>query len=64
VTDKNRPDGANDDAYVIEDTGDSVEDIEHEMEVGAAKTKRIRQSNVNFTWLGFIGYIIKVTTFI
>jgi molecular chaperone GrpE len=35
VTDKNRPDGANDDAYVIEDTGDSVEDIEHEMEVAA-----------------------------
>jgi molecular chaperone GrpE len=35
VTDKNRPDGANDDAYVIEDTGDSVEDIEHEMEVTA-----------------------------
>jgi molecular chaperone GrpE len=35
VTDKNRPDGANDDAYVIEDTGDSVADIEHEMEVAA-----------------------------
>ena len=35
MTDKNRPDGANDDAYVIEDTGDSVEDIEHEMEVAA-----------------------------
>jgi len=35
VTDKNRPDGASDDAYVIEDTGDSVEDIEHEMEVAA-----------------------------
>jgi molecular chaperone GrpE len=35
VTDKNRPDGANDDAYVIEDTGDSLEDIEHEMEVAA-----------------------------
>ena len=36
MTDKNRPDGANDDAYVIEDTRDSVEDIEHEME-GAAQ---------------------------
>ncbi len=35
MTDKNRPDGASDDAYVIEDTGDSVEDIEHEMEVAA-----------------------------
>jgi len=32
VNDKN---GVNDDAYVIEDTGDSVADIEHEMEVAA-----------------------------
>jgi len=38
VNDKNRSadgNGANDDAYVIEDTGDSVADIEHEMEVAA-----------------------------
>lgn len=33
--DKNSGDGADDDAYVIEDTGDSVEDIEHEMEIAA-----------------------------
>ena len=32
MNDKN---GVNDDAYVIEDTGDSVADIEHEMEVAA-----------------------------
>jgi molecular chaperone GrpE len=32
VSDKN---SANDDAYIIEDTGDSVADIEHEMEVAA-----------------------------
>ncbi|HXH39165.1 MAG TPA: nucleotide exchange factor GrpE [Thermoanaerobaculia bacterium] len=38
MNDKNRSadgNGANDDAYVIEDTGDSVADIEHEMEVAA-----------------------------
>jgi molecular chaperone GrpE len=38
VNDKNNANGgagADDDAYVIEDTGDSVEDIEHEMEVAA-----------------------------
>lgn len=28
-------DGADDDSYVIEDTGESIEDIEHEMEVAA-----------------------------
>lgn len=33
--DKNSGDGADDDAYVIEDTGESVEDIEHEMEIAA-----------------------------
>jgi molecular chaperone GrpE len=36
VNDKNEHNGgANDDAYVIEDTGESVADIEHEMEVAA-----------------------------
>jgi len=38
VNDKNNTDGgetADDDTYVIEDTGESVEDIEHEMEVAA-----------------------------
>ncbi|MEA2163982.1 MAG: molecular chaperone GrpE [Thermoanaerobaculia bacterium] len=38
MNDKNNANGgagADDDAYVIEDTGDSVEDIEHEMEVAA-----------------------------
>lgn len=33
--DANGVDTADDDAYVIEDTGDTVEDIEHEMEVAA-----------------------------
>lgn len=33
--DKNSGDGADDDAYIIEDTGDSVADIEHEMEIAA-----------------------------
>jgi len=36
VTDKNGPnDQADDDSYVLEDTGASVEDIEHEMELAA-----------------------------
>ena len=30
-------DGADDDRYVIEDTGESIEDIEHEMEVAASE---------------------------
>ncbi|MGH9421416.1 MAG: nucleotide exchange factor GrpE, partial [Thermoanaerobaculia bacterium] len=32
---KNSGDAADDDAYVIEDTGESVADIEHEMEIAA-----------------------------
>jgi molecular chaperone GrpE len=37
VTDDNDPrgNGADDDSYVIEDTGDSIEEIEHEMELAA-----------------------------
>jgi molecular chaperone GrpE len=35
VNDKNTPNDEDDDRYVIEDTGDTVEDIEHEMEVAA-----------------------------
>lgn len=35
MTDKTRKGEGDDDAYVIEDTGESVEDIEHEMEVAA-----------------------------
>jgi len=35
VNDKNTPNDVDDDRYVIEDTGDTVEDIEHEMEVAA-----------------------------
>lgn len=35
MTDKNRPNGQDDDTYVLEDTGASVEDIEHEMEIAA-----------------------------
>lgn len=42
----NRPAGdpADDDAYVIEDTGESVEDIEHEMEVAAQEAAAGRAS--------------------
>jgi len=35
VNDKNNGNDVDDDRYVIEDTGDTVEDIEHEMEVAA-----------------------------
>jgi molecular chaperone GrpE len=35
VNDENTPSDVDDDRYVIEDTGDTVEDIEHEMEVAA-----------------------------
>jgi molecular chaperone GrpE len=36
VTDQNRPNGpADDDSYVLEDRGESIEDIEHEMELAA-----------------------------
>ena len=35
MNDKNTPNDVDDDRYVIEDTGDTVEDIEHEMEVAA-----------------------------
>jgi molecular chaperone GrpE len=35
VNDKNNLNDEDDDRYVIEDTGDTVEDIEHEMEVAA-----------------------------
>jgi molecular chaperone GrpE len=35
VTDQNRPDGADEDAYVIEDSGDSIESIEQEMKAAA-----------------------------
>jgi molecular chaperone GrpE len=35
VNDNNTPNDADDDRYVLEDTGDTVEDIEHEMEVAA-----------------------------
>jgi molecular chaperone GrpE len=35
VTDTKRPNGPDDDSYVIEDTGESIEDIEHEMELAA-----------------------------
>lgn len=35
MNDKNTPNDEDDDRYVIEDTGDTVEDIEHEMEVAA-----------------------------
>jgi molecular chaperone GrpE len=35
VNDNNTPNDVDDDRYVIEDTGDTVEDIEHEMEVAA-----------------------------
>jgi molecular chaperone GrpE len=35
VNDNNTPNDEDDDRYVIEDTGDTVEDIEHEMEVAA-----------------------------
>jgi molecular chaperone GrpE len=36
VTNDNGPNGrADDDSYVLEDTGDSIEDIEHEMELAA-----------------------------
>jgi molecular chaperone GrpE len=42
----NRPAGdpADDDTYVIEDTGESVEDIEHEMEVAAQEAAAGRNS--------------------
>ena len=36
--------GANDDAYVIEDTGESVADIEHEMEIAAQEAVEGRTS--------------------
>ena len=35
MNDKNNGNDVDDDRYVIEDTGDTVEDIEHEMEVAA-----------------------------
>jgi molecular chaperone GrpE len=36
VTDQKRPNGpADDDSYVLEDRGESIEDIEHEMELAA-----------------------------
>ena len=36
MTDNDRPNGpSDDDSYVIEDTGESIEDIEHEMELAA-----------------------------
>ncbi|HEX3071829.1 MAG TPA: nucleotide exchange factor GrpE [Thermoanaerobaculia bacterium] len=35
MNDNNTPNDEDDDRYVIEDTGDTVEDIEHEMEVAA-----------------------------
>lgn len=34
---------ADDDAYVLEDTGDSVEDIEHEMEMAAAEATGVKR---------------------
>ena len=40
MNDKQQPNDADDDRYVIEDTGDTVEDIEHEMEVAGAGSGR------------------------
>ena len=38
MTDDKRPEGqSDDDSYVIEDTGESIEDIEHEMELAAQR---------------------------
>lgn len=34
-----RDDGADDDSYVIEDTGETIEDIEHEMELAAEEAE-------------------------
>ena len=40
MTDDNKPEnGADDDSYVIEDTGESIEDIEHEMELAAEEAE-------------------------
>lgn len=36
---KRRDDGADDDSYVIEDTGETIEDIEHEMELAAEEAE-------------------------
>ena len=35
ANDKRSGSGGDDDSYVLEDSGDSIEDIEHEMEVAA-----------------------------
>lgn len=36
---KKRPDSGEDDSYVIEDTGETIEDIEHEMELAAEEAE-------------------------
>ena len=43
MTDKNGPNGrADDDSYVLEDSGESIEDIEHEMELADFENYRKR----------------------
>lgn len=43
--DKRSKDPEEDDAYVLEDTGESVEDLEHEMEVAAAEATNTKRRN-------------------